>query len=524
MISKRLFTRFRVAAAAALALIASLSALAQAPAGAAPRRIADCNLPGTDAKVNLTSLDPEGMDIVQLIEILAHRGNLNNIVVGKDVSGKTAKLKFDDVTVADALDTILAVNRLAFDLRGGILTILSDAEYQAMHGRSFYDLKETKVVGLKFADPQRVSQMLAPVKSPDGTVVADPVTGSIILVDRPEKIREMEAILGAADIPTISRVVPTETRTFRLQYGDTKSVQTEIEGLLTKDLGKVRSDSRTKTLIVTDLPHILQKVSELVALFDARPRQVFIEAKIVEVKLTDTTSLGVNWEHVFESLDPRASISTISSPSSVIEPALKLNYRTITSGGELSAVVEALKVIGETKILSNPQIAVMDGEEARIEVVEDQPYKEVQLESGTTNITGITYLFKKVGVQLGVTPRINDEDVISVLVRPEISSIAEWYDGDVQEGTPVVRQAVAETKVMVHDATTIIIGGLIQNRKDKSVRSVPILGQIPLLGALFRQKTDSLSNSEIVVFLTPRIVTGDEQYLRLTEEKKALKR
>jgi type II secretory pathway component GspD/PulD (secretin) len=513
--------RFRAVAIAAAVLAICTFAQAQAPTGPSPRKIADCNLPGTDAKVNLTSIEP--MDIVQLIEILAHRGNLNNIVIGKGVTGMTAKLKFDDVTVADALDTILAVNQLAFELHGGILTILTDAEYQAMYGRSFLDQKVTKVVGLKFADPQRVAQMLAPVKSADGTVVSDQVTGAMILVDRPEKIQEMEAVIAASDIATISRVVPTETRTFKLQYGDTKGIQAEVESLLTKDLGKVRSDVRTKTLIVTDLTNILQKVGEMVALFDRRPRQVFIAAKIFEVKLTDTTSLGVNWESLFESLDPRATINTVSSPAGVDNPALKMNVKTITSGGEFSAVVEALKTIGETKVLSNPQITVMDGEEARIEVVQDQPYKEVQLESGTTNITGTTYLFKKVGVQLAVTPRINDEDIISVLVRPEVSTISEWYDGDVQQGTPVVRQAVAETKVMVRDMTTIIIGGLIQDRSDTTIRSIPILGQIPLLGALFRQKTDSISKAEIVVFLTPRIVTGDEQYLRLQEEKKQLK-
>lgn len=492
--------------------------MAQTPEKLPPRRMADYNLPGTDAKVNLTSIEP--MDIVQLIEILAHRGNLNNIVISKGVTGMTAKLKFDDVTVANAMDIVLEINQLAFEVRGGILTIMTDAEYQIAHGRSFYDQKHTRVVTLKYADPQRVVQLLTPVKSADGILVSDPVTGSIVMVDRKERLTEMEAIVAAADIVTVARVIPTETRSFKLQYGDPKALQTEVEGLLTKDVGKVRSDSRTKTLLVTDLPHVMRKVEEMLALFDSRPRQVFIEAQIVEVNLDDTFKLGINWNHLFEGINPRMTVKTAVTPSSVKDSALKLNYNTITSGGDLSVVLEALKTVGKTEILSKPQIAVLDGQEARIEVVEDQPYKEVQLEAGTTNITGTTYIFKKVGVQLAVTPRINDEDMISVLVRPEISSISAWYDGDVQEGTPVVKQAIAETTVMVKDSVTVIIGGLIKDTKTKQTTSVPVLGQIPLLGRLFRQDSVATVKSETIIFLTPRIVSGDEQYLRLQDEKK----
>ncbi|NQT93671.1 MAG: type II and III secretion system protein, partial [Lentisphaerae bacterium] len=184
---------------------------------------------------------------------------------------------------------------------------------------------------------------------------------------------------------------------------------------------------------------------------------------------------------------------------------------------------EALKELADTKILSNPQIAVVDGQEALIEVIDNQPYKEIKLESGTTNVTGVTYLFEKVGVQLAVTPRINEEDVVTMAVRPEISSIANWYDGPPQQSTPVIRKAMAETTVFVKDGVTIIIGGLIVNRKDSSSRKVPFFGSIPILGRLFRFDTVINRDSEIVVFLTPRIISGDEPFLRLRDVKKSPK-
>lgn len=511
---------------AGLAVVLSGSWI-MAQGNGASKRLSEYNLPGMDKKVTLKSFEP--MDVVQLIEYLSHLGGLSNIVIAKDVAGTTAKLKFDDASVADALETVLSVNRLAYEIRGGIFTVMTDAEFERKHGRSFYDQTRTKVVILKYADPARVAQLLEPVASSIGKIVFDSVTGSLILVDTPEKMGEMAEIIAASDISTVERMLPTETRAFSLHYAELDTIKVEVEGLLTKDAGKLRSDARTRTLIVTDLPHSMRKIEEMIALFDARPKQVFIESKIVEVSLDDTYSLGINWSHFFEGIDPRFSMSSLSSPGSPTDPTLSLSYNTIAAGGDLSVVLEALKTVGETKILSNPQIAVLDGHEARIEVIEDQPYREVategQLEDQDNdgeldNIVGVTYLFKKVGVQLAVTPRINDDNMINVIVRPEVSSISAWYDGDVQEGTPVVKEAVAETQVLVKDSVTIIIGGLIKDRIDTSTSSVPILGSIPFLGRLFRHETVSKVNTETILFLTPRIIAGDEPNLRLRDEKK----
>ena len=169
-----------------------------------PKRLKDYDLPGLEAKVNLKSLEP--WDVVQLIEFLAYKGGLNNIVIGKGVSGLTTKLKFDDVTVGDALEVVLSVNNLAYQVRGGIITVMTDEEYRTLYGTSFYDHKQVRIVELKYADPSHVSVLLTPVKSAIGTVVSDPITGTLVLIDTPEKIREMRAIIDKTDISTVSRL------------------------------------------------------------------------------------------------------------------------------------------------------------------------------------------------------------------------------------------------------------------------------------------------------------------------------
>ncbi len=508
---------------------------------AGPRSLSEYGIEGLDTLVNLKALDT--WDVVQLIEFLAYRGGLRNVVIGKGVAGLTTKLKFDEVTVGDALEVVLSVNNLAYTIKGGILTIMGDAEYRAQYGVSFYDQKQVRILELKYADATRVSTLLAPVKSEQGTIVADPVTGTLILVDTPDRIREMERVAMSADIATIDRQIPTETRQFVLQNAELGEIQGQINSLLTPEVGAMRTDVRTRSLIITDLPHKMEEIDKLITMFDRRSKQVFIEAKIVQVSLSDQFSFGVNWDYVFQGLNPRSVLGMSSQPAlisraNIQETALSardqilnqadasggmsLSYSTIVGGQDLNMVLRAIEGIGETKILSNPHIATLDGKKAEIKVTTREPYSEAKLETGSTNVVGETFQFIDVGVSLDVTPRINDEDMISMLIRPEISSVIARYKGSIPstDGVPVVRTSYADTSVLIKNGETIIIAGMIENEKQESESRVPILGRIPLLGVLFRQQVRESKNRELIVFLTPRIVSGERPYLRMKDVKK----
>lgn len=494
----------------------------------------NCGMAGLDKRVELRSVDP--WDVVQLIEFLAHRGGINNIVIGKGVSGKTTKLKFENVTVGEALEVVLSVNKLAYIIKDNIITIITDEEYSKMYGVSFYDNKQVKIVDLKYADAGRIANMLQPVKSIIGTVVADPVTGTLIIIDTPEKIEQMLDVINKTDIPTISRIVPTETRFYKLQYADTDTVSAEITPLLTKDVGSMHADARTRTIIVTDLPNVLDKVSEIVNAFDEKEKQVFIEAKIVQVGLSDEFKLGVNWDYVIQGLDPRfkvnasvksavksvnGSFSPTESQASGLSTPGVLSYQTIVGGAALNMVVAALKNMGDVKILSNPHVAVVSDEEATVKVVEDQPYSEAALESGTTNVVGETYVFIEVGVKLSVTPHINDNGMIRMDIKPEVSSVVGNYQGAIKtDGVPIVRKSTSETTVLIKDGETIIIAGMIENVSEKQDSGVPLLGRIPLFGWLFKTHSTKKETKETIVFLTPRIISGEEPVMLLRDMKK----
>lgn len=487
-----------------------------------PKRLRDYNLPGLQNRVNLKSIEP--WDVVQLIEFLAYRGGLNNIVIGNGVAGLATKLKFEDVSVGEALEVVLSVNNLAYEVKADIISIMTDQEYQNIHGISFYDQKEVRIVELKYADATRVAGMLSSIKSEIGTVVADPLTGTLILIDTPAKIAEMRAVVERADLNTVARVIPTETRTFIINHADVETLRGEIDKMLTREVGTMQSDARTKTLIVSDLPHNLERIVEMVAAFDKPPKQVFIEAKIMEVTLSDEFKLGINWNSLYQQLDPRSSLqgTVRNTLLSTDNPGVgSLTYKTILGDGStFDAALDALKTVGDIKVLSNPHVSVVDGEEASIKVVQDTPYAQTSAEitGSDTNFVGEEIIYIEVGVILTVTPRIGDDGFISMAIRPEVSSAS--YDYQAFRQIPVVQRTYSETTVMIKDGETIIIAGMIQNSNRKLEQRVPLLGRIPLLGALFRSNQDTESTRELVVFLTPRTFTGSEPVLRLKDMKK----
>jgi len=496
------------------------------------KKFGDYDLSGLDNKVNLETL--QSWDVVLLIQFLANRGGLKNIIIGKGVAGLTTKLKFDNITVREALEVVLSVNNLAYTVNGGIITIMSDAEYQHLFGVSFYDNKQVRLCKLKYADAVRLASMLAPVKSSIGTVVSDQVTGTLILIDTPAKIREMEAIIAAADINTLQRILPTETKTFVLRYADISEVEADISKILSKEAGEIHSNERLRTLIVTDLSHKMRQIEQVVAMFDRRRKEVFIEAKIIEIVLRDSFEMGVNWDEiVYNSVNPRQRVKAMITPG-LLKPsdsAFGLNYKTVAGGVELSAIIQALKKVTNAKVISNPHVAILDGETAMVSVNTDEPYVETRKDSiGQESVAGTEVKFIPVGVSLSVTPHVLDQ-MIMTEIRPEVSRAdfkqfsygTDDNGGQIQNDVPVVTKSYAETKVMIKNGETIIIAGMIQEAKEKSENRVPILGRIPLLGLLFKTTKDSKQSKELAIFLTPRIITGEKPFLRIKDMKKAPK-
>jgi general secretion pathway protein D len=316
-----------------------------------------------------------------------------------------------------------------------------------------------------------------------------------------------------------------------LQYADISDVKEDIASILTKEAGSIHANERLRTIIVTDLPHKMREIEQIVAMFDRRKKQVFIEAKIIEIVLQDDFALGVNWDEiVYNSLNPRSKISAMITPGllKAEDSSMGIRYKTIAGGADLSLIIQALKKVSDAKVISNPHVAVLDGETAMVSVNVDEPYVETRKDSiGQESVAGTEVKFIPVGVSLEVTPRVL-QSMILTKIRPEVSRAdfklfsygTDDNGGQIQNQVPVVTKSYAETSVMVKSGETIIIAGMIQDTKGKTDSHVPILGRIPLLGVLFRTTKETTQSKELAIFLTPRIITGEKPFLRMRDTKK----
>lgn len=238
---------------------------------------------------------------------------------------------------------------------------------------------------------------------------------------------------------------------------------------------------------------------EAVSQMDEQPPEVLIEAKIVQIVLSDEHKMGVDWEAIisdFHSLNFKSSLSVLSGA----QKSGRLSIGTI-SADDYAVLLEALDTVGKTNILSNPRITTLNNQEAEILVGSTEPY--------VTTMTATPVNFIEVGVKLFVTPMIHQDNFITMKIKPEVSSVTRNITTANNNTIPVVETSEAETTVSVKNGVTIVIGGLIKDEKIQSIKKIPVLGDLPLVGFAFRNQDKLIRKTELVIFLTPKIITAD---------------
>jgi type II secretory pathway component GspD/PulD (secretin) len=449
------------------------------------------------------SLDLRAMDVLAVLKFLAEQGDFN-VVPGKNVGGRVT-LAVKDITIQDALDIIALTNELAYVVQSRVIHVMTEADYQKLFGSPFADQREVKTVHLQYADAGTVATVLGNVKSTVGRVVADPATRTIILIDVPDKMAQMVTAVEGMD-----RSAQLHTKAFELRYGKAADVKPEVEKALTPKLGAVRLDKRTNTLVVTDLASQMPEIQQIIRAFDRRTREVVIQAKIVEVRLEDRLQIGIDWEVLFRALVNVDMRQVFPAPGPAITTGGKLILGTFASDN-WRAVLDLLQSVGKTNILSTPQIAVVENEEAKILVGTKQAYVTsavTQTQQAATTAEQVTFV--DVGLQFKVAPTINDEGFVTMKIRPEVSSVTDTLTTAAGNRIPIVDTSSAETTVMVRDGNTLVIAGLIKEEKTNTARKFPILGDIPILGFFFRSQEDRKLKTELLFFLTPTIFSGGE--------------
>ena len=283
---------------------------------------------------------------------------------------------------------------------------------------------------------------------------------------------------------------------------------------------KVVADKRTNSLIITTSPQNFSTIQRLLEKLDVRSRQVLIKALIAEITLTDETKFGLEWTYTEPWGGASGSAGQITGTasalwdlSSFISEGFK--YSILRGDSRLSVVLQALAKKSEFNILSAPCVLASDNEEAKIKIGESVPVlKDVSYTE--TSGTVKSYDYKDVNIELTVTPTINKNNDVSLSIHQLINKIS-GYDSELN--APILATREAQTTVVVQDKQTIIIGGLIRDDKITSLSKVPILGDIPFLGALFRKQHDTIKKTELLVFITPYVIVRPEDADHITEEQ-----
>jgi len=464
------------------------------------------------AEPNKISLDIKGMDIVDVLKMLATRSGMN-IIVGKNVTGRVT-LFLKDVDIWDAFEIILLANDLAYEKEGKIINVMTQRDYELIYGERYRDKKEARVIRLKYAKAADLSRALTQIKTNIGRIVVDEGSNTLVMIDTPKKLEETEGIIENTDLPI-------QTRIFSLNYAQADKLSAKIQEAITKGVGSIKIDERTNKIAVTDYPEKLDGIAQLIEAFDEKTPQVLIDAQIIEIKPSDKFEAGIDWDYWIA----KNSRFVTSLPTAGAVNKLSLSLATenlgLTAGRQYKGIIDLLRTIGDAKILSSPRIMALNNQEAKILVGTREPYASqttVTGEGGTVT-TSETVNFVDVGIKLYVTPTINKDNFVTMKIKPEISSATEKYTTSKGERVPIVSTSEAETSVMLKDGVTIIIGGLRKDEKSETSKRIPFLGDIPFLGIAFRNKSKELKKTELVILLTPHIMSGSTSYTDVSEIK-----
>ena len=401
------------------------------------------------------SLDFQDADINNILRLIAEVSELN-VITSEDVKGKVS-MRLINIPWDQALDVILKTNQLDMIREGSIIRI-APATKIAEERKAFNEAKKAAI---------------------ESKVVE-------------EEVEELT------------------TEIFSISYAKAGDLTKNLEKIKSKR-GDLTIDERTNTIIAKDIKKKMAEMKSLVDKLDKRTPQVLIEARIVEVNKNYSKELGIEWGGKFNLASDvnfpntvavtgsSVGTSAVSLPAAVgsgTGGAISATLGSVTGATQLDLRLSALEASGKARILSTPKITTSDNKEAVIESGRSIPY-------ATVSQSGTQIQFIDATISLTVTPHITSDNFVSMKI---IATKNEADFANQVQGTPSIIKKKANTEVLIKDGDTTVIGGLYKTTKTENVAGVPWFMKIPIIGWLFKKKTDKDDGEELLIFITPKII------------------
>lgn len=283
-------------------------------------------------------------------------------------------------------------------------------------------------------------------------------------------------------------------------------------------------DETTNALIIRAYPRDYKFILDTIKKLDLYPKQVLIEVFLAEITLDDTTKFGLEWSTFIDSFVRHGTSYkwTLGMGGTAVDPTkftTGIRY-AIESTDKLTAAVHASAVDNRLKIISSPHLLASNNKEAKIQIGVSQPIlTSTYTTTGTTTLGVVegTIEYKDVGIIMSVTPRISDGGLVTMDLSIEDSKVDSTKLGSL-DNVPVFKKKTAKTTLSIVDGQTIVIGGLIEESGDTKKSGVPLFSKIPILGALFGYQEYSKKKTELILLLTPRVITDIQQSNAITQE------
>lgn len=447
------------------------------PPDTAEQETSNSDKPADDQKSGFMRFEPSARDSdrfdnidfddVDISKALAALGQLSgmNILVGRGVTGRVPAANLQNVSAEEALDAITKSLGYVYEREGNFVYVWAAAESQAR----------------KQAARKTVSKVYRP---------------------RYVSVKDLQTLVT----PMLSKPAGLIAVTNPAEVGLEES-KTKVGG---------NSLAQTDAILVVDYPEVIAQIDEVLLEIDVPPAQVVIEAMILSVKLTDTMKMGVNFallngdnKQLVTSGNGSQINTSVGFPNNApnktsllpvagdfIANSAGLKYGFLY--GDLAGFVEALETLAETSVIASPSVRVLNKQKAELIIGQRLGYKTIT-NNGVQSIENINFL--EVGTKLILRPFVSQDGLVRMEIHPERS------DGIINgDGLPESRTTEVTSNVMIRDGSTIVVGGLIEEQANQKQDRIPGLGALPVVGNLFKNKSNDTTRTELIVLITPRVI------------------